>query len=141
MRADSDRHSCQSRTVGSRPRRQLTHWGMLVGDSGVGAAVKVSPWPTLWRSAGLMHGNCRALEQKSQKVLGPCFSLNCRKYLKTRAHCEGFSTLNPQTGHLGRKSRASGQSINGWETEGGVQGWGGWLGSWGRWVGGLREKA
>ena len=39
--------------------------------------------------AGLTHGGdsscCRASEQKSQKVLGPCFSMNCPKYLKTRA--------------------------------------------------------
>ena len=43
---------------------------------------------------------CRASEQKWHKrhsclVLGHCFSLNGRKYLKTVAHCEGFSKFKP----------------------------------------------
>ena len=50
--------------------------------------------------AGLAHGldysDCRASEQKSKKVLGPYFSLNCRKYLKSKALGEGFSTLTPR---------------------------------------------
>ena len=53
------------------------------------------------KCAGLAHGRdysdcslfCRASEQKWQKVRSPCFSMNCRKYFKTRAHREGFSTL------------------------------------------------
>ena len=51
--------------------------------------------------AGLGQGRdsryCRASEQKWQNVLGPCVSSNCRKYLKTRAHWERFSTFTPQT--------------------------------------------
>ena len=35
--------------------------------------------------------------RKVKKVLGYCFSLNCRKYSKTMAHSEGFSNLTPQT--------------------------------------------
>ena len=41
---------------------------------------------------------CRASEQKWQKVIGPWFSLNCRKYSKTTTNSVGFLTLIPQTG-------------------------------------------
>ena len=40
----------------------------------------------------------RASEHKSQKMLDPCFSWLCLKYLERRAASKGFSTLNPQTG-------------------------------------------
>ena len=35
-------------------------------------------------------------QSKITKVLSHCFSLNCQKYLKTMAYCDGFSTLTPQ---------------------------------------------
>ena len=57
--------------------------------------------PELATCAGLAHwrdnSNCRASEQKWQKRLGHCFSLNCRKYLKTMAHWKGFSALTSIT--------------------------------------------
>ena len=69
-----------------------------------------SPWsrtdsdqgPDTATWVGLAHGcdysYCRASRcLRAKATLGPCFSLNCRKYLKTRALCEGFSTLIPQT--------------------------------------------
>ena len=38
-----------------------------------------------------------SLSKRDKRFFGPCFSLNSQKYLKTRAHREGFSTLTPQT--------------------------------------------
>ena len=65
---------------------------------------------------GLAHGrdysycSLRASEQKSQKSLA-FFSFNCRKYLKTMAHCEGFSNLIPQPVGLNLSLKHSGERI------------------------------
>ena len=48
-------------------------------ESGGGHGLGHMCWPGAWAWLQLS-------EQKWQKVLGPCFSLNCQKYWKTRAH-------------------------------------------------------
>ena len=66
----------------------------LVSSQGPGALTQ--PHVCAGLAPGRDYSFCRASEQKSQKVLGPWFSSNCRKCLKTRANSVGFSTLTPR---------------------------------------------
>ena len=93
--------SCAYRILTHHMKNLLPLFWSPWSQAPVWPGARTLPYVLAWQMGVIMASvepTSLSLGAKVTKVLGHCFSLNYWKYLKTMAHCKGFSNLILQTG-------------------------------------------